>query len=352
VNKKELKKVIRSHCSEAGKAEFAQWVSSNQFDEDLENFISEDLENELSKNHQIDDAELDGMAKKILSMARENQTSPKLNHDKIASYESDRQNHSGTNALFKIAAALLLIMLFTFIAFRYTRNTTEENQIAQTITKENQRGRKSTIFLKDGSIVYLNSDSKIQFPEVFTDSNRIVQLEGEAFFDVARDENKPFVVLTNDLKVSVLGTSFNINAYRENEFTKISLNTGKVKIENEGIDDENNVKSIELNPGQSVAYLSKQSTFTEVYPFNSNLDLSWKDGKIVFENADLETMIKRFERWYNVDFVLKNKPYFAWDYTGEFHNQTLQDVLELLSFSQSFDFQINQDKVEVVFKPN
>jgi ferric-dicitrate binding protein FerR (iron transport regulator) len=351
VTKKELKNVIRNHCDESSKAQFMQWVTSDHFEEDLEKFISEDLENDLSTNHHLEEAALDDMAKKILTMARKNQTPLEMTHHKVAGNDQVSHKRIGFNTIFKIAAALLFIALFTFVAYYFTQNPTRKNQITQTITKENQRGRKSTIFLKDGSIVYLNSDSKIQFPEVFDDSIRAVRLEGEAYFDIARDENKPFIVLTNDLKISVLGTSFNINAYRENEYVKISLNTGKVKVENEIIKDQDDAQIIKLNPGQSVAYLSKQNIFTKVSSFSSNLDLSWKDGKIVFENADLETMINRFERWYNVDFVMKNKPYFEWDYTGEFHNQTLQDVLESLSFSQSFDFKINQDKVEIVFKP-
>jgi len=95
-----------------------------------------------------------------------------------------------------------------------------------------------------------------------------------------------------------------------------------------------------------------QNVFTDITNFDPGLDLGWKDGKIVFRNADMETMISRFERWYNVDFVLQNKPYFEWSYTGEFENQTLQDVLESLSFSQSFDYKFNHNKVELVFKPN
>ncbi|MCG8311273.1 MAG: DUF4974 domain-containing protein [Cytophagales bacterium] len=352
MTKKELKNILRNHCTEQDKTELIQWVLSEKFDDDLEKYISEDLEIELAQKHRINDVELNTMAAKIISKARkETNTTVNPEHE-IPTYSGDWQNRSGLGFFYKIAATLLLVALFTFIAFHFTKNTTEHVKTATAITKENQRGRKSTIFLKDGSIVYLNAESSIRYPEVFPDSARIVKLQGEAYFDIARDPDKPFIVQVGNLRVSVLGTSFNINAYEENEFSKISLNSGKVLVESTETSHLLKRKKIKLNPGECVSYSSKQNAFTNISAFDPNLDLSWKDGKIVFANADMEAMVKRFERWYNVDFSFRNQPYFKWNYTGEFHNQTLQDVLESLSFSQSFDFEIRQDKVELVFKPN
>jgi ferric-dicitrate binding protein FerR (iron transport regulator) len=351
VTKEELKNVIRNHYSEAGKIEFVNWVLSENFDKDLDQFITEDLTNELLQKHQIEDTVLNAMAGEILMNARETKSATDKSHS-ITSYSGDWQRRSGIGTVYKIAASVVLIALFAFVAFYFSERPTDEIQADQMVIKENQRGRKSTIFLKDGSIVYLNAESKIEFPEVFSDTTRVVYLEGEAYFDVARDESKPFIVRTDNLKIRVLGTSFNINAYEENEFVKVSLNTGKVEVENEQVSGLHGNKIIELNAGQCVSYSSRQNTFTAVSEFDHNVDLGWKDGNIVFENADMETMVNRFERWYNVDIVLKNSPYFKWNYTGEFQNQTLQDVLESLSFSQSFDYTIDQEQVELVFKPN
>ena len=353
MTKEELKKIIKNTCNEKGRAAFARWVVSDSFEKDLDSFITEDLENELDQIHQVEDKALEKMAAKIHRNAKNQNSSPSEKSEKtIAPYKSDWQSRSWFSNGYKIAAAMVLLAVFSFVVIYFTNKPAEEFASAQIITKENQRGRKSTIFLKDGSVVYLNAESKIHFPEVFSDNLREVQLEGEAYFNIAKDETKPFIVSIGELKISVLGTSFNVNAYTDTEYIKVSLNTGKVLIEsiynNENLDNS----KVELIAGQSVSYSTKQNTFTKVSTFNPSLDLGWKDGTIVFENASMETMMQRFERWYNVDFEIKNTPSFRWNYTGEFANQTLQDVLESLSFSQKFDYKINQDKVEIMFNPN
>jgi transmembrane sensor len=352
VTKEELKNIIKNHYGEKNSAEFARWVSSDNFEDDLDRFITEDLENELTKMHQIEDPALKTMAAKILNKASQRKNNLSEYSRPIPALEGNWQRRSGLSAGYKIAAALLLLAAFSFVVFFFMNNQTAEIAEVQIITKENLRGRKSTIFLKDGSIVYLNAESRIHFPEVFRDSLREVQLEGEAYFEISKDEAKPFVVSIGELKIRVLGTSFNANAYNDNEYIKVSLNTGKVRIESNDNNENADNSKVELNAGQCVSYSTKHNSFTKVSVFNPLLDLGWKDGTIVFENTSMQTMLQRLERWYNVDFEIKNSPSFRWNYTGEFTNQTLQDVLESLSFSQKFEYKINQDKVEIMFNPN
>ena len=350
MTKEELKRIIAKRFPRQKTKKLTSWILSGNFDNDIEQFISEDLESELNQKQRIEVDELDSMAVEIMKKAGKS-NSEKANLQ-IDNYTGNNEKQSRFSYFYKIAAAILLVASFTFVAYYYTKTKSTNSVVVKNITKENQRGRKSTIFLRDGSIVYLNSESKVKYPEVFSDSNRVVHIEGEAYFDVSRDESRPFIVHANNLKISVLGTSFNVNAYRENEYTKVSLNTGKVKVENQHRKNQGDTQLVELTPGKSVSYSEQQHAFTPVTAFDPNLDFSWKDGKIVFHNADMESMLNRFERWYNVDITLKNKPYFQWNYTGEFHNQTLRDVLESLSFSQSFEFSFKQDKVELIFKPN
>jgi transmembrane sensor len=350
VTKEELKKIIQDRCSEKNRFELIDWILSKNFDQQLDQFISKDLEQELLKPHKRQDPELDAICEQIIQAAPSRQSkSDALNHE-IDSYPNGLRRPE-LNTIFKVAAAILVLAVFSFIAYFFTENQSEEVQVVQTITKENQRGRKSTIFLQDGSIIYLNSESSITYPEVFSDSLREVHLQGEAYFEILKNEIKPFVVYSNDIKISVLGTSFNVHAFAENDVVKVSLSTGRVKLERMGEGVGKNNESIELQPGQSVSYSEEKRSFSDISTFDPNLELGWKDGKLVFKDASMEKMINRLERWYNVDFVLKNDPYFRWNYTGEFQNQTLLDVLESLSFSQSFDFDLKDDKVELIFKP-
>ena len=322
MTKKELKNILRNHCTEQDKTELIQWVLSEKFDDDLEKYISEDLEIELAQKHRINDVELNTMAAKIISKARkETNTTVNPEHE-IPTYSGDWQNRSGLGFFYKIAATLLLVALFTFIAFHFTKNTTEHVKTATAITKENQRGRKSTIFLKDGSIVYLNAESSIRYPEVFPDSARIVKLQGEAYFDIARDPDKPFIVQVGNLRVSVLGTSFNINAYEENEFELKNVN-------------------VEMKEGELAALVgpsgSGKTTITNLllrfYDLNSG---HIKIGGVDIKDMDYNDLLD------NISIVMQNVILFADSIYENIKvgnkNATKQEVIEAAKKAMIHDF--------------
>ncbi len=356
MNKQTLINLIQDRCSDDEKSEVLKWMVSKNFEKDLEQFIHDDLSTGLASDQYLEKTDLNHLAEDIILKVKDIK-SPNINsisvRDEIELYEKQKNKQSWIYTMSKIAAAFLLIASFVFIANYFSSNQNETNQIVKTISKENLRGRKSTIFLKDGSIVYLNSESKIKFPEVFNDSIRLVHLEGEAYFDIARNEHKPFIVQTGDLQIKVLGTSFNIKAFQELDDIKVSLNSGLVEISNFITQSkEQHGQKINLKAGESVSYLKIQNRFADVSNFDHNLDLSWKDGQLVFKDADVSTVISKLERWYGVDISVQNKPNFKWEYTGNFENQTLHNVLELLSFSQNFDFELNQNLVNIKFKSN
>ena len=101
-----------------------------------------------------------------------------------------------------------------------------------------------------------------------------------------------------------------------------------------------------------ITYNTNNQKFSQVTTYENDLEFGWKEGKLVFRNSNMDNIFNQFERWYNVDIKVVNKPNFAWNYTGEFQNQTLQDVLESLSFSQNFEFDITKNTVTIIFKTN
>ena len=344
MKRQELKDLIRDKFKNSAKTDVQSWVLSDDFEKELEEFIDEDLDHGLVTEQDFD-INLEHLADKII---KESKNKSKLRNLEIDEYkELLEKNRSWRNA-FKIAAALLFVALFAFATIYFVNNQPQGDNQITFISKENPRGRKSTVFLKEGTAVNLNAESKITFPQNFNDSIREVWLQGEAFFDVVRDEQRPMIVHIGELDVIVLGTSFNINGHDE-EFVKISLSSGLVELSANGTEGKT---SLSLSPGESTFFLTQQNSFTDVTLFDHNLDLGWKEGVIVFKEADMTTMISTFQRWFDVDIELKNQPYFAWDYTGQFKKQTLQDIMESLSFSQSFDFEIADDKVTIEFKPN
>src|SRR5690606_17997966 len=155
------------------------------------------------------------------------------------------------------------------------------------------RGGKYTITLPDGSKAWLNSSSSLRFPVRFDSNERVVEAEGEVYFDVAENREKPFrVKLREEVMVEVLGTEFNVSAY-EGEQIKATLAVGKVQVSAYG-------KHVSLLPGQQ-ARLAQAEGDLSVLNVNLLTEIAWKKGFFYFEEAPLETIMKSVARWYDVE---------------------------------------------------
>ena len=159
-------------------------------------------------------------------------------------------------------------------------------------------GGQKELVLADGSKIWLNSASTLKYPAVFTGAERVVELSGEAFFEVTKSAGKPFRVLIKDAEVEVLGTHFNIMAYDNEPVSKTTLIDGAVRIECQG-------KQKELTPGDQ-ALLRYAATGSgepeiEVTKVDADASLAWRKGNIDFRNADVHTVMRALKRYYNVD---------------------------------------------------
>lgn len=282
-----------------------------------------------------------------------------LKHDEVKSDLLDRLNFkmpkskkSGRLSMFLMYAAVAALLLCSVFVFYTQIDEGPSIRIGeQLITKSNTVGRKSEIHLKDGTIVNLNSDSKLSYEEAFSDSSRIVRLEGEAFFDVAKDPLRPFYVISENVVVKALGTSFNISAYSELDELRISLKTGKIGLSDNADPFINGAKGqIVLLPGQEVFYKKGLKSFSLVTEYNSDVVYGWKDGLLYFEKNGLEEIVQKLERWYGVDIDVISKPIKKLNYTGKFKRQNLENVLISMGFVNDFDFEINNKNVMLNFK--
>ena len=161
------------------------------------------------------------------------------------------------------------------------------------------RGGKYQIVLPDGSNVWLNASSTLQFPTVFTGNKREVKLTGEAYFEVTKNNEKQFNVIVGNMEVKVLGTHFDINAYDDDDAIKTSLLEGSVKISKGNETDF-------LKPGQQ-AVLEKTGGKLQIRNADMDAVMAWKNGLFQFEGADITTIMKEIGRWYNVDIVYAGK---------------------------------------------
>lgn len=202
-------------------------------------------------------------------------------------------------------------------------------------------GVKSTMTLQDGSKVMLNAGSSIRYVKNFESDQRILFLEGEAYFEVARDTLRPFSVIAGGTKTTALGTAFNISSY-ENEDTNVSLVEGKVAVEIE----ENRVA---LEKGESLK-IDPETGGIKKGQFDTELVLAWTKKKIIFQQVKMVEAIRVLENWYGVKFILKNKPMPDLLIYGVYEDEILENVLNGLSYTARFDYKIHQDEVEITFK--
>ena len=164
-------------------------------------------------------------------------------------------------------------------------------------------GSSSRIVLNDSTVVWLNAGSSLIYPSKFGSKNREVVLFGEAFFDVAKNKDKPFIVQTTALEITVLGTRFNISAYPEDKTIQTVLETGSVAIRK--INRTNRDKEIILKPNQLVSY-DKLTKLSEVKDVNTEFYISWTYGLLTFENRDLNRVVKTIERYYDIRIQFEN----------------------------------------------
>jgi len=184
------------------------------------------------------------------------------------------------------------------------------------------------ILLEDGSKVLLNRNSAITYT---TENSRMLTLKGEAYFDIKKDENHPFRINTGELHLTVLGTSFNVNAYENSQEILVSLVEGKLKV----TANQNQEKN--LSPGDELIY-NKATKRISLNNFNTNTVLAWKSSLIKCENASLDFLLDRLENYYAI--AIKNKAdYSNCKISGEFKSDlSLDEIIEIISFSYNIDF--------------
>ena len=206
------------------------------------------------------------------------------------------------------------------------------------------RGGENTVILADGTTVHLNAGSKLTYPVRFAGKRRIVRLEGEAYFDVAGDENHPFVVQTHLGEITVLGTEFNVNAYADTPVCYTTLVHGKVKFSTL------NAETVTLSPGEQAVVFANSSTKRKV---DLEEYVGWVDGMYIFNDRPLGDIMKTFERWYDIQVYYETPNLRDITYSGNLKRYgTINSFLDALELTGDLTYKISgrniliYDKVE------
>lgn len=255
------------------------------------------------------------------------------------------------------AAALLAI--FLFYTLKIEKPDTKGNAQNTVSTK---RGSKSKVQLPDGTQVWLNADSRITYNENFQGAQREVELTGEAFFDVVRDETRPFIIHTSAIDVKVLGTSFNVRSYADEKNTETSLIHGSIEVTLVNSADK---KKIILRPNDKLIVNNNEARLIEKQGSKSHVPLltlvkinykkadssvietMWVKNKLAFDEEPLEEIALKIERWYDVKVSIMDEHLKREPYTGTFELETLPEVLEALNAGGDFRYSVNKKEVNI-----
>lgn len=253
------------------------------------------------------------------------------------------------NTFLKYAAAAIVLFALALPIFRKEKEQTPQKEQVET------NGSISKITLADGTVVQLNADSKLNFDETYTPSNRVVSLLGEGFFNVKHDPLHPFIIHTNKGDIKVTGTSFNLRNYPHEKVLEATLITGQIEV----ILKDQPEKKIILRPYQKIT-ISGENANDDIRSAKtlSNVELSnvqqkdslvaessWLSGKMIFINKSLEDIARQLETQFDTTIVIKNDDVKKYRYTGTFENSEIDYILKVFQFSKKFSYKSENNKI-------
>ncbi len=236
---------------------------------------------------------------------------------------------------FAIAATFALLVSISIFSYLTFYNNHNINYLAHSTGK----GERIEFLLNDGTKIWLNSESELKYPEKF-DDERIVELTGEAYFEVAKNAQKPFIIKTGDISIKVTGTAFNVSNYLQQPNTEIVLAEGSVEI-------LINNKEIEtkLLVNERFNYEKENGKYTieqaEIQEFSA-----WKNGELIFNDIDLLKLAFEMEKWYGVKFEIAQNTENH-HFTFKISKESLDETIELVSFLAPLQFERHADKIVI-----
>jgi len=248
------------------------------------------------------------------------------------------------NLAIQAAAVLVLSLIFSGIYNSLNHNNRNQNFADNSSSLVYQEikaayGTQAKVELSDGTKVFLNSGSKLRFPQTFANQQqRTVFLDGEGYFEVTKNKEQPFIVQANKLNISVLGTKFNVDAYTDNASISVALVEGSVILQ--GNAGNLNKDLMELKPNQVATLDPTDQTLSKTDVPDLYKYTAWITGRIVFYGDPIQTVVKKLEKWYNVEIVIADKKLEDYRFTATFIDEPLEQILNILSISSQMTYTI------------
>lgn len=236
--------------------------------------------------------------------------------------------------IWQLVACMVLLMGASLGYYLNRGSENSTNQVLAYKELKTLKGQKLSVTLSDGTVVWLNSESTLSFPARFKGDLRELKFIGEAYFSVAKDPSRPFIIHTGKTKIQVLGTKFNLRAMAAENTTSVVVAEGKVKFTGDSDKQEliltaNKRGILETTSGGTM--MKTEAVYTGKY-------IAWKNNELVLDNLTLEEAALTLERWYNVKIKIDNQKLRKERYTGSFSNPALKQVLKSMGFAVKFSY--------------
>ena len=322
------------------------------------------LHDEMMKKHETGQGELDEAEQMYAALSVQMQLKSKATEEqqlyqqnlRSGSHFSKRRIYLAASA---VAACFLVLTLFQWdsLSGKAKDPVVKSNEVAT------RKGSKSKISLPDGTQVWLNADTRLTYSNDFMSKQREVYLTGEAFFDVAHNEKRPFIIHANRIDIKVLGTAFNVRNYPQDEFVETSLIRGKIEVNFRDRPDE----KITLHPNEKLTINNRgiapglkkdhpsvdpaaKVTINNLTPLLTDstvAEIAWMSDEFVFTNDTMEQIALELERRYNVTIVFKDEAVKRYRYSAVFGAESIDKILDVIVLSRKFNYTIDGKKVTI-----
>lgn len=360
-------KYLNNTCDKEELNEFISWIKSPENEKELKNLISKDW-SAFRTNESYRTISDNPFEKLLDQIDAEKADLKKPGSVHVSGLPGPKRQ---LRVFLRIAASIVFpvaIGIASYYAVRTmdTRNDVAMNKIAA------PNGSKTQVVLADGTSIWLNSGSTLEYPLSFTKKNREVILSGEGYFDVAKNPDKPFIVKTSDLNIKVLGTIFNVKSYPDEGTIETTLLEGSVAITRKD-DDREHRNVVYLKPNERATFIRKEGKIIQTGLISglpdekdtsnvarprkeqmilsritdSDLYTSWKDEKLTFRNENFEKLCIMLERWYNVKININSEELKTYHYTGTLQNENIVDAIEAFRLTVPFRYEIDHNIIEI-----
>lgn len=334
-----LAKYFTKEINPGEKAELENWTS-----------VSDENKMEMEKTQKmVDDIDAFYQTQKIKTNAAWKNVQSKLNPLHLTTVQPKKVRKEVFAQFYKYAAILVMAILLGSLGYFVGI----KNQIPFQGTEMVSSGTEvlNELKLPDGTLVSLNSYSKLEFPKKFKGQIREVSIQGEAFFDVTPNPEKPFIINAGNTQVKVLGTSFSVCAYPENEKVEVVVKTGKVELAQKTGDNFTGINHIFLTPGEKGTFFMANNSLKKSMNKNQNY-LAWKTHDLIFNETPLVEVIDCLNKAYHTKIQLNNEALKSQLYTAHFDKKPLDFVLDVMQISFNLEISKNNEQITLSSRIN